>query len=362
MKTHDKIIRIRQLMEKDRIDAVIIPSEDPHKSEYVAEHWQARKWLTGFSGSAGTALLTRDRAILWTDFRYYLQAKDQINASGFELFKSGEPDVPTVDEWLADTLSPGETIGMDGSLFCMNTIKKYTQVFEKKDLTLDITFDCISGLWTDRPPMPCSKAYLFDETYAGESRTDKLKKIRGQMKKVGAAFHLMVSLDDIAWTLNLRGRDIHTNPVNICFLLIRPAGCDLFICSEKLNPGVIQALTVDKIQISDYDQVIPTLHRLPEKNTVLLDPDTTSIRLAQAVRKGSTIVEQQSPAVALKAVKNAVQIQHMRATAVKDGVAMVNFLFWLSQQPSHPGLTEISAADKLLACRQKQPDFKDNSF
>ena len=249
MNTNEKIVCIRQLMEKDNIAAVIIPSNDPHQSEYLAEHWQARKWLTGFSGSAGIAVVTLDHAILWTDFRYYIQAETQISGSLFELFKIGDPDVPTFDKWLADNLKLGDTIGIDGNMFSMADVKKMVKGFEEKGLCLNPGIDYITESWPDRPVRPNSPAFSFPEKYTGQSRGDKIREIRRQMNDLGASYHLMATLDDIAWTLNLRGKDVHTNPVNIAFVLIAPKQVFLFVSKEKVNDQLVNELNLDAIDI-----------------------------------------------------------------------------------------------------------------
>jgi len=360
--TDDKINQIRQLMKAGKIDAVIIPSDDPHKSEYVAEHWQARKWLTGFSGSAGTAVVTQDHAILWTDFRYYIQAQEQIKGSEFELYKMGETDVPKIDQWLLKTLKPNDTIGLDGSLFSMNTLKKYKTLFQDKPLTLNANVDVIGQLWADRPAMPASKAFLFFEKYTGESRSEKIKRIQRQMAMLGADCHLMVSLDDIAWTLNLRGSDVHTNPVNIAFLLITKDRQDLFVDLDKISIDIERELAKDQVEISRYQDIDKKLSKISTDFKVLIDPDNVSVRLGQAIPGVCRKIEKPSPVVALKTIKNQVQIDHLRATAIKDGVAMVNFLCWLEHQTANSKLTEMSVADKLFGFRKEQPDFIDNSF
>ncbi|MCG8642357.1 MAG: aminopeptidase P family protein [Desulfobacterales bacterium] len=360
--TDEKIRRIRKVMAAKAIHAVIIPSDDPHKSEYVAEYWQARKWATGFSGSAGTAVITMDKAILWTDFRYYIQAEEEIKGSEFELFKAGEPDVPAFDRWLADTLEEKATIGLDGALFSITEIKKYRQLFEPKGLNLDMEADLISALWTDRPEKPASKTYLFPEAYAGESRAEKIGRIRDEMVSLGADYHLMVSLDDIAWTLNIRGDDVHTNPVNIAFVLIGPKTTDLFIDREKIEPAVQEALEADRVRIFEYTRINRELSGLPGDQTVLIDPDQTSVNLGESVNRACRVIQKRSPAVSLKAVKNTTQITHMKETAVKDGIAMVNFLYWLENQSADDTLTEMSVAETLYDLRKKQPDFVDNSF
>lgn len=362
MTINEKINHIRRLMEQDNIHAVIIPSGDPHKSEYVAEHWQARQWLTGFSGSAGIAVLTRDRAILWTDSRYYIQAEEQIQSSEFELFKMGEPDVPVCEKWLADNLTPGETIAVDGALFSMALIEKYQKLFKGKNLNLETGKDFISMLWEDRPPLPDSKAYLFSEKYAGQSRADKINRIREKMTSLDADYHLMVSLDDIAWLLNLRGSDVHTNPVNIAYILIGSEKAELFIQKQKIESDIEKILEKDGVGIRPYADINIALSEIPENKKILLDPDKTSIKLKQSINQACGIIKKQSPCVAMKAVKNDIQIGHIKDTAVHDGVSMVNFLYWLEHQESDLKLTEMSVADKLFSLRKVHPDFIDNSF
>lgn len=348
---------------KDRnISAVIVPSDDPHQSEYVAPHWQARKWLTGFSGSAGTAVVTQDHAILWTDFRYYLQAEHQISDSGFTLYKMGKPDVPTFQKWLEDTLVPGDTIGIDGNVSSTAFVKKLEQGFEARGLLLDTGVDVIRDLWTGRPPLPDSPAFSFPEKYAGQKRGDKIKEIRERMTALGAAYHLMTTLDDIAWTLNLRGRDVHSNPVNIAFVLMGHETVALFISREKVSDDLAEELARDGISLFEYDTIALALSKIQDGHAVLVDPENTNYRLYQAINKKCKIVEKPTPSIALKAIKNDTQIALLKETAVKDGRAVVNFLFWLEHRPDGEKITEVSVADKLYEFRKDQALFVDNSF
>ncbi len=362
MNINEKIDHIRQLMEDGNIAAVIIPSDDPHQSEYVAEHWQARKWLTGFSGSAGTAVVTREHAILWTDFRYYIQAEDQVAGSWFKLYKMGEPDVSTLQEWLINSLKPGDTIGVDGNVFSKANVIKYETKFKAKGLLLDTDIDFIKGLWKERPKRPESKAFSLSEKYAGKSRIDKIKQIRKQMDALDASYHLMATLDDIAWTLNLRGKDVHTNPVNIAFVLIAPKKVFLFTSDGKVNNKLARELNQDGIDIDEYENIFTVLSQIQDNNTILIDPENTNYRLFQSINKKCKIVEKPNPAIALKAIKNDIEIAHLRQTAVKDGVAIVNFLFWLENQNEDVQITETSVADKLYGFRKEQDLFVDNSF
>lgn len=353
---------VRQWMKDRNLAALVVPSDDPHQSEYVAEHWQARKWLTGFSGSAGTAVITLDQAGLWTDFRYYIQAEKQIAGSRFKLYKMGKPDVPTFQKWLMDTLKPEDTIGMDGNVFSTANVKKYEKEFETKGLLLDTTIDIVRELWTDRPARPMSQAFSLSEKYAGKSRRDKIREIRDRMDALGAAYHLMATLDDIAWTLNLRGKDVHTNPVNIAFVLIGPDTVSLFVNKEKISDALEQELNRDGVHLAEYESIPIALSQIQDQQIILVDPENTNYRLYQSINQNCRIVEKPNPAIALKAVKNETQIAHLRHTAVKDGVAVVNFLFWLAHQDEDAQITEQSVADILYGFRKDQHLFVDNSF
>ncbi|CCK78415.1 aminopeptidase P family protein [Desulfobacula toluolica] len=362
MNTNEKLDMIRQWMKDKNFAAIVVPSDDPHQSEYVAEHWQARKWLTGFSGSAGTAVITLDHAGLWTDFRYYIQAEQQIAGSRFKLYKAGEPDVATFQKWLIDTLKPKDTIGMDGNVFSTANVKKYEKKFKAKGLLLDTKMDIIRELWTNRPAMPMSQAFCLSEKYAGENRQDKIRQIRNRMDTLGAGYHLTATLDDIAWTLNLRGKDVHTNPVNIAFLLIGPDKVSLFVNKKKISAALEQELKHDGVHLAEYESITIALSQIQDQQTILIDPENTNYRLYQSINKNCRIIEKPNPAIALKAVKNETQIAHLRHTAVKDGVAVVNFLFWLAQQGENAQITEQSVADILYGFRKDQHLFVDNSF
>ena len=358
MKPKDKLSALRTEMERHGVDALIIPSGDPHQSEYTADHWQARHWLTGFTGSAGTAVVTRTVANLWTDFRYWIQAEAQME--GFELFKQGDDGVPDYDEWLADHLDTGACIALDGRMVSAAQTKKLRRVFKDYDIHLDTTIDLISDLWTDRPPMPATKAFVLADAFAGQTREEKLLAIRGKMTKKGADAHLMSALDDIAWTFNLRGGDVHTNPVNLAFALIEADNTRLFINPAKLDAGVSESLEGDGITLLPYEAVDNALSTLPDGTKLLLHPEAVSDHLYRAANPGCKLIEGQNPATGLKCIKNKVEAGHISDTAVKDGRAVVRFLHWL--ETTEEPVTEISAAAKILALRQAEPDFIDPSF
>jgi len=355
--TAEKLAALREKMDEKGVAAVVIPSGDPHQSEYTSAHWQARHWLTGFTGSAGTAVVTRSRACLWTDFRYWIQARTQ---SEFELFKQGEADVPDFQVWLADTLEKGERIALDGKMVSADQAKKYRDKLEEKGICLDTSLDFVSGIWADRPPMPGTQAFVLDPAYAGKSRTKKLGEIREIMAKYGAGTHLMTALDDIAWTFNLRGDDVHTNPVNLAFALITRDQARLFINSNKLSQQVLDDLDLDGILLDSYGAVDNALGLLEKGDTLLLNPESLSDHLYRAVNSEVTIIEKPNPAARLKCLKNEIEIGHIRDTAVKDGRAVVNFLYWLAHEKN--SVTEMSAAKKIFEFRSAQADFINASF
>lgn len=362
VKTDEKLAALRQRMAKDHIDALVVPSADPHQSEYVTGYWRARAWLTGFTGSAGVAVVTRTRAILWTDFRYWLQAGIQIQGSEFELFKTGEKEVPEFHRWIFESLSPENTVAVDGRVISRNQEKTWRQLWDIRQIRLRTDLDLIGDLWDKRPPVPVSPAWEFDVRFAGQTRTDKIAHIRQALEQAGADCHVMTGLEDIAWTFNLRGSDVPDNPVNIAFALVEKDQVRLFIHPDKVGADLSSGLSADGIQLENYPCISSAVKELPDSARVLLDPDMMSAGLWADVNPKCRIIEQTAPAVRLKAVKNKVQIRHLRETAVKDGVAVVNFLYWLIHRDPAEPVSEISVAEKLLAFRRQQPDFVSNSF
>ncbi|MBU4130273.1 MAG: aminopeptidase P family N-terminal domain-containing protein, partial [Proteobacteria bacterium] len=362
MNTKEKLVRLRKKMANLNIAAFVVPTADPHQSEYMADHWQARRWLTGFTGSAGVAVVTKNQAILWTDSRYWLQAASQIKGSSFELFRQGESEVPEFDVWLSQILSKSDTIAMDGHVVSAANVKKYKRRFEQKGMILASDVDLISDIWADRPPMPVSRAWILSETYAGRTRAQKLAQIRDTMAKTGADTHLMTTLDDIAWTFNLRGEDVRNTPVNLAFALVTLERAIVFIHPEKVDGPLAARFEQDRIDFCPYGQLKQTLGRLAKGAMILLDPNTVSYAFVQAVSPETRIIERVNPAAELKAVKNEIEIGHMRQTAVKDGVAMVNFLYWLENRTDDAPVSEMSAARTLFEFRKVQPDFFSNSF
>lgn len=345
-------------MDEAGINAVIIPNADPHQSEYLAGHWQALKWLTGFSGSAGTAVVTQKEAGMWTDFRYWIQAADQLDC--FELFRQGDTDVPSFDRWLANTLSADDRIAVDGKIVSAAQAGNLKNKFAQKGIVVDTTMDLISDLWQDRPPMPLTPAFELDVAYAGETRNEKFFRIRKKMKDHHADCHVMAALDDIAWAFNLRGQDIHTNPVNLAFAIIDMHKICLFIDPGKVSAALGTALEADGVILFDYNAFYEAIQGLNKKSRVLLDPERISDFIYQTIKMRSDIIETANPSILFKCIKNQIEISHIRDTAVKDGRAVVNFLHWLDT--SNTPTTEICAAEQLLNFRKEQDAFIHPSF
>ncbi|MCG8567801.1 MAG: aminopeptidase P family protein [Desulfobacterales bacterium] len=351
-------------MAEKNIAALVIPSADPHQSEYVADHWQARKWISGFSGSAGTAVITPDRAGVWTDFRYWIQAEKELAGSGFELFKLGDSGVDSVEKWLARTLSAGDRVALPGEVFFRSQLVAWQKIWEPLGIAVETQWDPVAELWEDRPPLPGSKAWDFSVAYAGRSRPEKLEDLRSKMIDLGADHYLITRLEDLAWAFNLRGNDVETNPVNVAYGLVGLESARIFVDPDKMDPALVDTLAEDGIACEPYDRVAQALSELPGDAAVLVEPEAVNLKLWNALpENGRKIEEKIPPATQFKAVKNGVEIAHLRETAVKDGVAMVSFLHWLEDRVnSGEGVTELEAGEKVKEFRMAQEGFVDNSF
>ncbi|MEE4365081.1 MAG: aminopeptidase P family protein [Desulfotignum sp.] len=362
MNSYEKLAAVRQMMAAEQIAALVVPSADPHQSEYVTGHWQARAWLTGFTGSAGVAVVTADKAILWTDFRYWIQAGTQLQGSEFALFKSGEPDIPEFHDWIFENLSQNDVVAIDGQVISRNQEKKFRGMWDRRKIRLRTDLDLVSRVWQNRPPMPATRAWDFSTRFAGQTRVEKIQKIRDAMGVSAAQWYVMTGLEDIAWTFNLRGSDVPNNPVNIAFALMGLEHTQLFIHPDKVDKELAAVLAADGVRLSAYNDIFVALEKLPGNACVLQDPDMVSAAVFSAVNPACRIIEKTGPATKLKAVKNAVQIQHLRDTAVKDGVAVTRFLHWIATRAPKGTVSEISAEEHLFDLRSRQADFVENSF
>ncbi|WP_281724272.1 aminopeptidase P family protein [Hoylesella shahii] len=364
MKTIEQRLEgLRQLMLREHLAAFIFPSTDPHSGEYVPEHWKGRQWISGFNGSAGTAVVTLEDAAVWTDSRYFIAAEEQLHGTEFKLMKDGMPGTPSIAEWLADKLkhTNNTEVALDGMVNTLNEVNALKEELRKLGgLTLRTNLDPLKTIWTDRPEIPTNKVELQPLELAGEETRHKIKRIRMALRAVHADGTLVSTLDDVAWTLNLRGSDVECNPVFVAYLLIEQQRTTLYINKEKLTNEVYNYLLSQQIDVEDYADVTKGLANYAEYN-ILLDPNTTNYTLAKMV-KCQEIVTMPSPVPALKAVKNEAEIRGFRNAMLKDGIAMVKFLKWLKPAVEAGNETEISLDDKLTSLRAEQPLFKGKSF
>ena len=362
MTSDEKIAALRALMSSHAIDAWIVPSADPHQSEYVAERWQARAWMTGFSGSAGTLVVTNDRAGLWTDSRYHLRAEQDLAGTSIELFKDRLPGVPSYMEWLAGQLPSGATVGFDGNVFSVSDVAKLSQALADKKIALNFEHDLIGQIWADRPDRPAGPLFLHDIRFSGESRAGKLARIRDKMLQQDAQVLVLAALDDIAWTLNIRGSDVTCNPVAVSYAVITGSEARLFVDADKVPADVSTALTADGVTLAPYEAIEDYLQELPAGATVLIDPDKTSYRLAQSIAPDCEVKQQTSLARAMKVVKNATELDGIRQAHVRDGIAMVKWLRWLETEVASGVHTEVTAAAKLEQIRSEAEHYQGLSF
>ncbi|MCD8296268.1 MAG: aminopeptidase P family protein [Prevotella sp.] len=353
---------LRDVLRRESLDAFIFPSSDPHNGEYVPEHWQGRKWISGFNGSAGTAVVTMDTAALWTDSRYFIAAENQLAGTEFKLMKEGIEGTPSIIEWLGMklALSPNPMVGIDGRVNDDATVEELIQGLRANGgITVRTNFDPLDVIWHNRPTLPLDKVVIYPILYAGEGCKSKLCRIRKQLRALHAEGLLVSSLDDIAWTLNLRGSDVHCNPVFVAYLLISHKNATLFVDSRKLTSEVKSYLRQEGVDVAEYTDVDRALLKYKEYN-ILLDKNVINYSLYNKVscRKVNT----QSPVPLLKARKNATEINGFRNAMLRDGVAMVKFLRWLKPAVQTGGQTEISVSDKLASLRAEQLLYKGISF
>lgn len=364
MKTiEQRLEALRQLMHREHLAAFIFPSTDPHSGEYVPEHWKGRQWISGFNGSAGTAVVTLEDAAVWTDSRYFIAAEEQLHGTEFKLMKDGMPGTPSIAEWLADKLkyTNNTEVALDGMVNTLNEVNALKEELRKLGgLTLRTNLDPLKTIWTNRPVIPTNKVELQPLELAGEETRHKIERIRMALRAVHADGTLVSTLDDVAWTLNLRGSDVECNPVFVAYLLIEQQRTTLYINKEKLTNEVHNYLLSQQIDVEDYADVTKGLANYAEYN-ILLDPNTTNYTLAKMV-KCQEIVTKPSPVPALKAVKNEAEIRGFRNAMLKDGIAMVKFLKWLKPAVEAGNETEMSLDDKLTSLRAEQPLFKGKSF
>lgn len=358
-----RLARLRELMKREHLSAFIFPSTDAHQSEYVADHWRGREWISGFNGSAGTAVVTMKSAALWTDSRYFLAAEEQLEGTEYQLMRLKMEGTPTIAEWLGKELQDVQSpeVGLDGMVNSYNYVKDLSYSLRKLGgITLRTNLDPLEQIWENRPSLPANPVEIQPLEYAGETLASKVARIRKALRELHADGMLVSALDDIAWTLNLRGTDVHCNPVFVSYLLIESDKVSLFVDDNKLSPEVKQYLQDNQVSLYKYNKVEKCLESYSEYN-ILLDGNETSYYLWKTV-KCQEIVAAGSPIPAMKAVKNKAEIAGYRSAMLKDGVAMVKFLKWLKPAVEAGGQTEISIDEKLTSLRAEQKLFRDISF
>ncbi|UIR55287.1 aminopeptidase P family protein [Sphingobacterium sp. SRCM116780] len=360
--THsEKLAAIRGLMKDQGVDGYIIPSSDPHISEYLPDRYKCIAWTSGFTGSAGTLVITQDFAGLWTDARYFVQANEQLAGSGFELVKLKVQGNAEYADWLGEQLTKGAKVAFDGNLASLLVAQSVQQILTPLEIQVDGHVDLLSPLWEGRPSLPLAKAYLLDEATTGQSTTSKLGAVRAVLAKNRAQTHLISSLDDLAWLLNIRGRDVPCNPVVLGFVYITATEATLYIESAKLESATIASLNASGIQIKEYHEVYAQISHL-SVDSILIDPKRTCFAIYDAIPSSVTIVEKINPSTSLKTIKNEVEIAHTRETMIKDGVALTKFFKWLEEAVPQGGQSEISIAARLQEFREEQSGFNDISF
>ena len=361
MNINQRLEDLREVMRREHLAAFIFPSTDPHQGEYVPDHWKGREFISGFNGSAGTAVVTLTSAALWTDSRYFLAAADQLKDTEFQLMKQKVEGTPTIAEWIGKECGAGVEVGIDGMVNSTNSVRELIADLRKQGgITLRTNLDPLAQIWQDRPLIPVNPVEEYPLTYAGEAASVKIARIRQALRKLHADGMLMAALDDIAWTLNLRGTDVHCSPLFVSYLLISSTAVTLYINKEKLTPEVVAYLRGEGIGVDAYENVQKGLKDYFEYN-ILLDPDEVNYTLFNTVTR--EVIEAESPVKRMKTIKNDTEIAGFKQAMLKDGIAMVKFLYWLDKQLSEgETLTEISVSDELASLRAEQTLFRGLSF
>ncbi|MCR5270325.1 MAG: aminopeptidase P family protein [Prevotella sp.] len=358
----ERLTALRELMRREHLSAFIFPSTDPHQGEYVPDHWKGREWISGFDGSAGTAVVTLHSAALWTDSRYFIAAAEQLKDTEYQLMKLKMPGTPTIAEWLGQELKTVQSaeVGIDGMVSSVRDVRELIgELRQQGGLTLRTNLDPLNQIWQDRPAIPENKIELQPLEYAGETTHDKLARIRKALRRQHANGMLMASLDDIAWTLNLRGTDVHCTPLFVAYLLVSSVEATLYVNPVKLTDEVKVYLAAEGVMIRGYEEIADGLKHYFEYN-ILMDPDEVNYTLSQVVTR--KIIEAESPVKRMKTRKNDVEIEGYHKAMLRDGVAMVKFLKWLTEHPDVTQLTELTIDEKLTALRAEQPLYRDLSF
>ena len=358
---NERIASLRDVMRKAGVAACIIPGTDPHASEYIADYWKERVWISGFTGSAGTAVVTLTKAGLWTDSRYFLQGEEELKGSGMDLMKMGLPETADIIPWLIDTLKPGEKVAVNAQMFSVNAYAAMKSELETVGIEL-VSIDLMKEVWTDRPDLPKKPFYVFDLKYSGQSTTDKIAATRAEMAKLRSQVFVMSALDDIAWLFNIRGNDVDFNPVVIAYALVEENDVTLFVDQDKLTEETKTYLASVGVRIKAYDAIYSVLEQIESSKTVLIDGAKLNRALYESIPAACTKRNAMSPVFKLKSIKNEVEMAGVRQAMVKDGVALTRFFIWLEENLKSGKLNELNVDQKLYEFRSKQENFKGESF
>ena len=357
-----RIENIRDLMKEKNIYAYIVPSSDYHQSEYVGDYFKSREFMSGFTGSAGTLIISMDEAGLWTDGRYFIQAEQELKDSGIKLFKMGEEGVPTIEEYLLEKLPKNSTLGFDGRVMSVKEGQSLANKLAFKGINIEYKYDLVNDIWEDRCSLPTEKAFLLGTEYSGESFSDKLSRIRAVMKEKKATTHILASLDDIAWLFNIRGRDVKSNPVVLSYAVISIDSVYLFIDKNKIGEDIRAELSKENVQIKGYEEVYEFIKNIDENEVVLIDTSKVNYAIYSNIPSNVQKIEERNPSILFKSIKNEIELKNIRNSHIKDGVAFTKFMYWLKNNIGKIEITEISATQKLEEFRREQDKFIEPSF
>ena len=357
-----RIDNIRDLMKEKNIYAYIVPSSDYHQSEYVGDYFKSREFMSGFTGSAGTLIISMDEAGLWTDGRYFIQAENELKDSGIKLFKMGEEGVPTIEEYLLEKLPKNSTLGFDGRVMSVKEGQSLANKLAFKGINIEYKYDLVNDIWEDRCSLPTEKAFLLGTEYSGESFSDKLYRIRAVMKEKKATTHILASLDDIAWLFNIRGRDVKSNPVVLSYAVISIDSVYLFIDKNKIGEDIRAELSKENVQIKGYEEVYEFIKKIEENEVVLIDTSKVNYAIYSNIPSNVQKIEERNPSILFKSIKNEIELKNIRNSHIKDGVAFTKFMYWLKNNIGKIEITEISATQKLEEFRREQDKFIEPSF
>ena len=362
MDIKSRLNKLREYMQEYNIYAYIIPSSDNHQSEYVGDHFKSRQFISGFTGSAGTVIVTLEEAGLWTDGRYFIQAEKQLEGTGIKLFKMGEEGVPTTDEYLYQSIPEGKVLGFDGRLISAKEGSTLADKLSNKNITIEYNYDLVDRIWEDRPLLSTKSAYLLEEKYAGETFSSKLARLREVMKENGVQNHVITTLDDIAWLFNIRGRDVLYTPVVLSYALITLNDVYLFIDENKLDENILNELNKENVKIMPYNDIYEFVKTIDVSEKVLVDESKVNYAILNNIPSEIEKINDYNPTMFMKAKKNPVELENIRNSHIKDGVAFTKFMYWLKQNIGKIEISEISAAKKLEDLRREQEGFIEPSF